>query len=195
MRPSLFGWAAPVLVACALSSSSRSARAQEGGAVVIEEPPATTPAVATGPHLNEAIVGLDVGYARESLYSTPINALDFSLSLGGDFGHLSAGAILEVTPGWTREGLDTTGVNLGGFIEARLGRFRLGGGLRIGRFSVARATYGSDLATASSGMFFRVSFDLIPFSDHGALYLVGKGTLDDVGAYLLGATVGLGVRF
>jgi hypothetical protein len=191
MRPSVLGVAAPVFVACVLSA--RSARAQEGGAIVIEEPAA---AAAPGePHLNEAIVGFDVGYARESLYSTPINALDFSLSLGGDFGHLSAGAILEVTPGWTREGLDTLGVSLGGFIEARAGRFRMGGGLRIGRFSVARATYGSDLATASSGMFFRVSFDLIPFGDHGALYLVGKGTLDDVGADLLGATVGLGARF
>jgi hypothetical protein len=192
----MFSVRAPALVV-AVTLFASLAHAQDGWSTPEAEPPAAAPAPAQSREgtLTSVLVAVEVGYARQSLYATPIDACDASLVIGADLGDLSAGVVLEATPGVTQEGLHTYGGSVGGFVEGRIGRVRIGGGLHLGVVGVTRITDGGDLTGASAGLFVRASVDLIPIAERSAVYFVGKAGMDDVGTVLTSVSIGLGVRF
>lgn len=157
-----------------------------------QEEPAPVPA-----RPDRVFFSLDGGYAYQNLYSTGINAIDFSAVFGGQLSTAFAmAAIAELDRGWTEYGLTTTTLNLGPLFEGHVGRFRFGGGPRLGMLIIDRVTDSNSLSSTSAGLFVRASLDLVTFNEgRGAFFLVGKANTDNVGAGLYGASGGLGVRF
>jgi len=140
---------------------------------------------------------LEAAYAYESLYGIWINAADATALLGADLGVWSIGAQAELAAGKTDGGLTTFAYSIGAFAEAHVDRLRFGGGTRLGGLSVQRVTTSGSIGSGSIGVFGRLSFDLVPLDDewNGAVFLVAKASVDEVGGGLYGATIGAGVRF
>jgi hypothetical protein len=140
---------------------------------------------------------IDLGYAHQSLYTVQMNAIDLTGVLAVEKHGWDVGALLEVSPGWTHAGLQTTMIMLGPLFEAHVGRLRLGGGIRLGFFSVSRATADGALMATAVDLYARLSLDLLYLDDgeHSALFLAGKGSYGTVGDTLSTGTLGLGVRF
>jgi hypothetical protein len=142
------------------------------------------------------LLAVDGGYAVQSLYGIPITGMGFGALLGVTQGDLSLGAAFEFDRGWTEAGLQTTTVDIGGYVEHRIDRLALGGCVRVGTFDVSRVTNTSPLLSTSAGVFLRASYDLVTFGrdDRSALYLLGRASVDTVDAPLYAAGVSLGVR-
>jgi hypothetical protein len=140
---------------------------------------------------------LEGGYAAQSVFGVSMSGGDITGRLGADLGSWDVGAQLELVPAKTEGGLNVFAGTVGPVAQAHIGRFRIGGGFRLGGFNVERATTNDTLFTLTVGMYGRVSFDVFRFDDEGrsALFLVGKGSLDSVNGSLLCVTVGVGVRF
>jgi hypothetical protein len=157
-------------------------------------PPPPPPLRRDGPRVAGALEG---GYTLQNLYGFAINGAAFEGNVVADFGSWSFGGMLDVVEARTDLGLGSFAIRAGPIVEARSGRLRLGGGFRVGGLDIRRATNDSVMYAASLGVFVRVSVDLFQFEEEGrgAIYLVGKGALDDVGGALSGASLGVGVRF
>ncbi len=139
---------------------------------------------------------LGLGYVFQGLYGVPMGGADMDALLGAESATLTIGADIEAMSGSTHDGLGTTGLNAGPFIEGHLDRLHIGGGVRIGAFNVNRATSSGGLFSSSEGVFLRVSVDVLRFdSDAGAVFLFAKGSADSVGGALYGVALGAGVRF
>lgn len=145
------------------------------------------------PHL---LLGLEGGYAVQSLYNVSISGMGFSAAVGATWAIFSIAGIFTFERGWTQEGLQTTNVDAGLLLEHRIDRVKVGGGLRVGTFDVSRVTGTSPLLSTSAGGFFRVSCDLTTFGkdDRSAVYVLGQASIDSVDAPLYGANFALGLR-
>lgn len=147
---------------------------------------------------SRTFVSLEVGYVLQNLYSVPIDGADISVAVGRERGAVVAGAIVEGTPGSTRDGLPTILVTVGPLLEGRIDRFRIGGGWRLGAFNVSRVTgEGNLLFSLSAGAFARVSCDVIDLDEahKRAIFVIVKGSIDTVGSALYAASAGVGMRF
>jgi hypothetical protein len=170
--------------------------------VVVGSPPppaeAPLPKPAYRSRFTPAVEG---GYNYQNIFGIPINGFDIQATIGADARtpslNLRAGVALGAAFAETEDGLRTTTTGIGPFIEWHAGRFRLGGGARVGTFTFTRATNGASVFNMSAGLFLRSSLDLIRLDKEGdtAIYLVVRGSLDTVGASLYGFNAGLGVRF
>jgi hypothetical protein len=140
---------------------------------------------------------LEAGYSYQSLYGIPMQGVDITGILGAQIGTLGVGGAIDVAPAHTKSGLQALTASLGLVLQATVDRVRIGGGLRLGGIEINRATSAGTIGTLSTGIFGRFSVDLIQFDDegNGALFLVIKGSVDDAGAALFGASAGAGVRF
>jgi hypothetical protein len=167
-----------------------------------EPPPPPAP-----PRKRPAVIGsFDISYGHQAFYDTPIQSVGFSAFVGEERPEgFDGGAIVEVMPGVTREHLHTLTLGIGPLMEARIGHLRLGGGLRLGAFSVTRVSTTGLLYSLTAGVFARASFDLVQFdrgNHQGALYVTAKAGVDVipvdnalVGVSVWTASVGGGVRF
>jgi hypothetical protein len=143
-------------------------------------------------------VSVDGGYAYQSLYGIGMTGAEIDVALGGDVGRFAAGAVIEVIPaGWTEYGLRTTTVSAGALFEGHVNRLRLGGGPRIGAFTVQRVTRDASILGIGEGLYTRASIDVVHFGDEAdaTLYAVLKAGVDWIGGPLFGVTAGLGARF
>jgi len=202
-RPSLTKRAILVVQALVVPVAARAQdphAADLGGAPPVAAPttiaasdvPAAQPRARPHPFLS-----VDGGYTLQSLYGVPMTSADIAVAVGRASGDFAFGAILEVMPGATEDGLSTIGGTVGALFEGRLGRVRLGGGARIGGFNVQRVTTGSGMFSLAIGAYSRVSYDVLAFDDarNHALFVIVKGSGDVVGGAILGASLGIGVRF
>jgi hypothetical protein len=170
--------------------------------VIIENasPPPPPDAELTPPEKRSRFApSIEGGYNYQTLYGVPINGFDLMGVLGWDLPvHMRMGLALGFAYGKTDGNLNVTTATAGPVIEWRPGRFRIGGGLRLGAFDFTRATEpGASVFNLSIGAFARTSIDVFRFGekDNEALYLVVKGAVDSVGTPLWGFDAGLGVRF
>lgn len=148
-------------------------------------------------HHRHPFLSVDGGYALQSLYGIPMSGMGFTGIAGGVMRDTSAGVAFEFLRGWTAAGLQTTNVDFGGYLEQRMDRLHIGGGLRLGTFDVSRITSTSPLLSLSAGIFVRLAYNLVtwgPGADQ-ALYVLGKLSVDSVGGALFGGGLSLGVRF
>jgi hypothetical protein len=177
-------------LAFALVLLAGAARAQE----TTEPPPSDAPERARPRPLNLS-PSFDAGYVYQLAY-LPMQGFALSAVLGSQGRDLRLGAAVDAAFSWTSHGLPVTTTGLGPIVEGCVGRMRLAGGVRVGTFNVGRVTQSGNIFTFSTGAYARSSFDLVTFGDGdtGAFYLMVRGSVDAVGAPLLGLTAGLGVR-
>jgi hypothetical protein len=147
------------------------------------------------PPRSRFVWSLGLGYVFQGLYGVPMGGVDMDALLGAESETVTFGADIEGMSGSTRDGLSTTALNAGPFIEGHFDRLRIGGGIRMGAFNVDRVTNGGSLFSLSEGVFLRLSVDVFRFNgDTGAVFLFAKGSADSVGGALFGVAVGAGVR-
>jgi hypothetical protein len=138
---------------------------------------------------------VDGGLAFQNLFSVAIVGADITGIVGGDLGDFDVGAILDVNPGSTEDGLGTLAVSIAPIVDGHIGIVRCGGGFRLGYFSVTRATGAARLESPLVGLFIRTTIDVLQWGDASSLYLAATGSMDSVGGALYGASAGAGVRF
>jgi hypothetical protein len=141
---------------------------------------------------------LDASYSLQSFAGVPITGAAFSGVLGVGGARWDAGAQLEVILGRSDGGLSARTIRLGGFGEARFGRFRVGGAIRAGGIVIDRVTTDGNMSWAMIGVSPRFSADLLTFDAHGegALFVVVKPSIDaTVIAPVYGVSAGIGARF
>jgi hypothetical protein len=150
--------------------------------------------------------GLEGGYARDSLYGTPMNGGALGVYVGGAAPRLTLGVKVDLAYGTTDVGLATLLLTAGLLFEVHLDRVRLGGGVRLGTFDVHRTTIDGWMGGGVLGLYGRASVDLLSFDEaRRAVYVVGQASADgmvrvdkfnfDGLGPVLGVTIGAGVRF
>jgi len=180
--------AAPLLAAAALAAATTTSMARG------EDPPGPESPRESAP--TELAGWVEGGYAGQALHGVPAGGFDVSVALGGRKGAVEGGFVADYLHAETSYGIASTSFTAGMFAQLRvLRRLRLGGGVRVGAFDVARVTNGGSLWSGSAGLFGRLSFDLVPFGRDGAagVYLFAKGSIDSVDTALYQGVLGLGV--
>jgi hypothetical protein len=185
--------------------------------IIVELPPASPPEpVAPPPPIEVApqepyrpppqvlpAFRIEGGATFTRIYDIPINGGQGSLAVGAEFpGPFAIYGNLTLFGGQQETGLSAVHVKLGGEVEGRFGRLRLGAGVNVGYLSLGQATTNSDIAALTFGVEGRVSFDVLRWGERekGALFVVGKIGGDAIGGWdaspwIWGPTVGLGARF
>lgn len=158
--------------------------------------PDPAPDATPGPRSEHLFFGADGNYTYQNLYGISSTGIGVSAVLANQVGSLSAGVVFDFIRGWTEDGLQTTTLGIGPFLERQIDQLRLGGGIRVGTFDVSRVTSTSSLLSTSCGVFLRVTYDLVDLGSkgHSTLYVIGKGSVDSVDAPLYAASVGVGLR-
>lgn len=142
------------------------------------------------------------GPAYRQIYSVPIYGGDLGAAIGGQTGHVAAYAMFDALFGHTRFGLETTQVHFGGYCEARVGRFRGGGGFQLAYISVRRATSSATFEGWGPGLTLLASADLYRSEEGRALYFGAAFhadflvlPFDGTGGSVWGPTASVGVRY
>lgn len=180
--------AASCAAMAALVLTTRVARAEGDDVPPAKPAPAVHPA-------NAFELSLGAGFAAQKLYGVSMDGVGLEALIGGNVQNITIAADVEEIGGSTEYGLKTNTFSIGLLLEGDFDRFRVGGGARLGLFSVDRATMGSNLDGSTVGIFVRLSFDVYQFNEgRGAIYLAAKGSVDSVGGSLVGGVFGAGVR-
>ncbi len=180
---------ASLAIACMLAASGR-ARADD---VVIGGPGSEPSAATATPHTTYfGLVSGGASYRR--LFGLPVEAADIGLGFGADSRGLGLYVRGDFEAGRADRGLTTRTFRLGGSAEGIVGRFRLGGGVDVLRFSVWRVTDSTTIDELGVGAFMLGSLDVVRFDGH-ALFLGVRGDVDWIhSSAVFGASATLGFR-
>ena len=141
-------------------------------------------------------MSLGAGFVAQKLYGVSMDGAGLEALIGGSIQNITIAADVEEISGSTEYGLKTNTFSIGLLLEGDFDRFRVGGGARLGVFSLNRATTGNNLDGSTEGIFVRLSFDVYQFNEgRGGIYLAAKGSVDSVGGSLVGGVFGAGIRF
>jgi hypothetical protein len=160
-----------------------------------DEPPPRPPVLRT--------FRLEAAATFDRIYDIPIRGGEGTIGIGFEFSDpLSIDAYLSVFYGAQETGLSALHVRLGTEVMARIGRFRIGGGVTSGILSLAVATGGANNNNTTFGLLAKASLDLAQWGTRreSALFLEAKFDADvvlgwDATPMMWGPTFGAGLRF
>jgi hypothetical protein len=143
-------------------------------------PPSTSPPLPPDPNKRlRSYFNGQVGYALGRLFDIGEQQGSFHVGGGLQSNKLAAYGFFDLLYGSTSAGLRVYEGSLGAGADARLSRFRVGGGLYLGSLWVRRATYDDNVHAYAAGLFVHGSADVYAFGwrdDHAAyLDLAARG--------------------